>query len=280
LLAGETARDAVRAFAAGDADLVLGGTFADLPFAAGAKLPRGSLRFDPASGLFGLLPRRSSGPLGSADARRLLSQAIDRDSLIAALAVPNLAARATVLEPGLDGTSPPLPPAWTATPLADRLPALQAQARKLFPAKLGAVRVQLPDGPGGDILLRRLQHDWGVLGLSVVRASSPAAADFQLIDRVAPSASPAWFVRRFRCEVTPVCDEAADEFMDSARATAVPAERYSMLGQAAEIIDGDQLFIPLTAPIRWSLVSARIKSFAGNRFAVHSLSDLDQKLGS
>ena len=41
----------------------------------------------------------------------LLSQAIDRDRLIAALGVPNLSPRATLLEPGLDGVpAPAIPP--------------------------------------------------------------------------------------------------------------------------------------------------------------------------
>jgi hypothetical protein len=53
LLGGAAAPDAVRDFVAGNTDLVLGGSLADLPYARRARLPRGSLRFDPASGLFG-----------------------------------------------------------------------------------------------------------------------------------------------------------------------------------------------------------------------------------
>ena len=100
-LAGAKAGPAVADFIAGKSDLVLGGRFNDLALAQQAKAPRGTLRFDPASGLFGLIPIR--GDIGDADLRRVLSQAIDRDALIAALGVPNLAARATLLEPGLDG---------------------------------------------------------------------------------------------------------------------------------------------------------------------------------
>jgi oligopeptide transport system substrate-binding protein len=39
-----------------------------------------------------------------------------------------------------------------------------------------------------------------------------------------------------------------------------------------------QLFIPIAAPVRWSLVSNRIEGFAGNRFGIHTLTSLDQKL--
>ena len=60
-------------FATGGSDLVLGGTLADLPLAQRARLPRGSLRFDPASGLFGLAPVRAGGRLDKPEVRRLLS---------------------------------------------------------------------------------------------------------------------------------------------------------------------------------------------------------------
>jgi peptide/nickel transport system substrate-binding protein len=280
LLAGKPAEEAVRLFAGGKADLVLGGSFTDLPYARRVKLPRGTLRFDPASGLFGLVPGRSTGPLGSRDARRLLTQAIDRDTFVAALGVPNLSSRATLLEAGLEGSPAPLAPAWTATAFADRLPLLQEQARTLFGTEALVVRVALPDGPGADLLLRLLQRDWGAIGLTVERARNAASADFRLMDLVAPSTSAAWFVRRFRCDAARVCDSAADTLMDQARETPSAPERNALLAQAAAIIEDNQLFIPLTAPVRWSLVSPRIRAFAGNRFARHSLTDLEQRLGS
>jgi peptide/nickel transport system substrate-binding protein len=41
-----------------------------------------------------------------------------------------------------------------------------------------------------------------------------------------------------------------------------------------------QLFLPITAPVRWSLVSNRVQDFAGNRYARHTLTGLDQQGGS
>ena len=63
--------------------------------------------------------------------------------------------------------------------------------------------------------------------------------------------------------------------MDAARQTPVPAQRYALLAQAAALIDAGQLFIPIAAPVRWSLVSNRIQNFAGNRYARHTLTDLE-----
>ena len=280
LLSGSRAQDALRQFTGGDADLVLGGGFADLPLAQRARLPRGTLRFDPASGLFGLMPARRGGILDDRDVRRLLSQAIDRAALVDAFRVPGLAPRATVLEPGLEGVPDPAAPPWMATPIAERRIALAAEAGRLFRSEKPTIRVFLPDGPGGDILFNRLVTDWGAIGLTAERTRSAATADLTLVDAVAPSTSPAWFLRRFRCQFAAVCDEEADKLLDAARDTLVAAQRGALLAQAAARIDEDQLFLPLTAPLRWSLVSARIKGFVGNRYARHTLTDLEQNPGS
>ena len=279
LLGGLPAEKAVRTFAGGGADLVLGGTFADLPFAQHVKLPRNSLRFDPASGLFGLVPVRSGGTFDDPEVRQLLSQAIDRDALIDALRVPGLVPRATVLEPGLEGVPAPTPPAWYATAIAERRAALAAESTRLFGNDKPTVRVFLPEGPGADIMFNRLLIDWGALGLTAERAKTAAAADFRLIDAIAPSISPAWFLRQFRCQMVAVCDAEADQLLDAARDTLIPAQRGALLIQAASKIDAAQLFIPIAAPVRWSLVSSRIQGFAGNRYARHTLTDLDQKQG-
>jgi len=80
-LSGRPAAAAVQAFLKGDTDLVIGGTFGDLPYTRADEMPKNALRFDPATGLFGLVPARASGPAADPEIRRLLSQAIDRDAL-------------------------------------------------------------------------------------------------------------------------------------------------------------------------------------------------------
>ena len=280
LLAGDPVQQAIAEFTAGKADLVLDGTFSDLPLAQRAKLPRNALRFDPTAGLFGLVPMRADGVLADPNVRRLLSQALDRDNFVSALAVPGLSARATLLEPGLDGIPGPVVPAWLATPMSDRLTDLHTQSDRQFGKNKPVINVALPDGPGADLLFGELVRDWGALGLTVVRAEAGTPADFALIDEVAPSTSPGWFVRHFRCGVVPICDEQADALMAAARDTPVPQQRYALLAQAAARIDDAQLFIPISAPVRWSLVSDRIQGFAGNRYARHTLTGLEQQAGT
>ena len=272
------AEEAVKSFAAGTTDLVIGGTFADLPFARAADLPRRALQFDPASGLFGLLPVRNKGVIANPEVRQLLSQAIDREALLTALAVPGLAPRTTLLEPGLANIQDPAPQPWAATPIGERRPALVAAANRLFGEERPVIRVALPKGPGSDLLFQRLALDWRAIGVTAERAEKASAADLRLIDEVAPSNSPAWFLRGFRCGIVDVCDAQADELLEAARTTQVVPQRSGLLAEASRHIDAAQLFIPLAAPIRWSLVSPRISGFAGNRFAVHTLTGLEERL--
>ena len=278
-LAAAPAPVALRRFAAGQADLVTGGTFADLPYARRVQLPRGALHFDPVAGLFGLVPARKGGPLADPVLRRLLAQSIDRDSLIAALDVPGLVGRGTLLEAELEGIPNPVMPQWMAAPIGERRPALIAESDRLFgEAERPLLRIALPEGPGAQTLLNRLSADWGLLGIKLERVAGGQPADLRLIDSVAPSTSPAWFLRQFRCASAAICDEAADELLDAARAAPVAAQRGAFFAEAARLMDEAQLFLPIAAPVRWSLVSGRIEGFAGNRFGRHTLTSLEEKL--
>ena len=136
--------------------------------------------------------------------------------------------------------------------------------------------IALPDGPGADVLLARLTADWQPLGVELVRAGKGVPADLKLVDQVAPSNSPAWFARAFRCGSAPLCSADADKLMDSARDAEIAVQRAAMLAEAGRLIDNDVLFLPIAAPIRWSLV-ADLPGFAENIFARHPLSGLREK---
>ena len=281
-ISGGEAPKLVAAFAAGDLDLVLGGTIGDLPYALGAKVPRGARRFDPVAGLFGLAPTARSDVLQERDVRRLLSHAIDRQALIEGLHVGGLQPRATLLQAGLEGIGVPPQPSWLDQPSRERQPALIAEARRLFGnTERPTFRVALPEGPGGNYLLARLRYDWEPLGIRLERASSPASADLVWVDEVAPSSSPAWMLRRFRCGVAPICVEDAEQLLSDARTTLDPVQRGQLFVEAARLMDEAQLFLPVAAPIRWSLVSGRVPGFAENAYARHTLVGLsDPRLGA
>lgn len=271
-LYGGDAAPLIAAFTDGKLELLLGGTVADLPLALNAKVPRGALRFDPAAGLFGLVPTARSDALQERDVRALLSRAIDRQALIAALRVDGLAPRATLLQAGLEGVGQPPQPSWLTVPTAERRSALAAEADRIFAnTRRPTLRLAMPAGRGGELLFRRISRDWAAIGIKTERAPTPASADFVWVDEVSPSASPAWLLRRFRCEVAPICVEAAEPLLAAARAAPVAAQRTALFLEAARMMDEAQLFIAIAAPIRWSLVSGRAPGFAENPFARHTL---------
>lgn len=271
-IVGGDAKKLVADFAAGKIDLVLGGTIGDLPMAMRAKVPRGTLRFDPVAGLFGLAPTKRSEVLQDQDVRQLLSRAIDRAALVAGLNVDGLSPRATLLQAGLLGTGAPQQPTWLTVPMESRRAGLIAEADRQFgDTDRPTLRLSLPEGDGGEYLLARLRFDWAPLGIKVERAPSAASADLVWIDEVAPSSSPAWFLRRFRCGVAPICVKDAEPVLANARTAPSAVLRNGLLLEAARLMDEAQLFIPIAAPVRWNLVSGRVPGFAENPFARHTL---------
>ena len=278
-LSAAPAQRAIAAFGAGKVDLVLGGTYENLPYVRQARIQKSALRFDPVAGLFGLVPARRTGPLVNPILRGLLNQAIDRDALVAALAVPGLVPRATLLQAGLEGLGARAQPAWTTIPMPQRRVRLFDEVRAMTgTSEPITLAIALPDGPGATILFDRLASDWGAIGVKLVRAGPDRVADFRLIDAVAPSASPAWFVRSFRCAIVPLCSSEADVAMDSARAATVADQRLAFIIEANRLLDQDSLFFPLAAPIRWSLVGGRVEGFAENIVARHPLTGLGNRL--
>ena len=200
--------------------------------------------------------------------------ALDRPALAAALAVPGLQARESLLPPGIEGLAQVSAPAWIRNPL----PARQARAAALLEGAGDGgrltVRVALPEGPGYRLLFARLRRDWAAVGVETVRVPFASAADLRLVDEVAPGGLASWYLRRFSCEASRVCDPAADEMMAAARIAPDAFTRRGLLGNADRILAGLGPFIPLTAPVRWSLVSPRLTGFRPNPFGRHPIGEL------
>ena len=274
LLAASPAPLAVARFDAGEADLVLGGTLADLPIARAADLPANALVFDPAAGLFGLSFSSAEGPLGAAEGRQALSMALDRQALAASLAIAGFQVRETILPPGAEGLAQPAAPAWAGAPLPDRRAAAAGIIARLSGGERLRLRVALPAGPGFRLLFAHLRRDWAAIGVSAEQVEQGEPAELRLIDEVAPIALASWYLRHFGCDSSRVCDPAADEMLRAARIAPTPANRRALLANADRIIADAAPFIPLAAPVRWSLVSPRLTGFRPNRFARHPAGEL------
>jgi peptide/nickel transport system substrate-binding protein len=274
-LRGEPAALAIARFRAGGAGLVAGGTAANLPIARVSEAPAPALRFDPAAGLFGLAISSRSRLVGDADARSALSMAIDRDAIVAALGVPGLAPRASLLPTGVEEQPTPALPAWAANPL----PARQAAARAILAARVKGdqtprLRVSMPDGPGARLIFAYLRRDWRLIGVEAEQVGQAERADLVFLDEVAPASLASWYLRHFTCEASMVCSTEADAAMEAARNAGSFGERRDALASADRLLTDAVPFISLAAPVRWSLVSPRLTGFQPNPFANHFIGSL------
>jgi oligopeptide transport system substrate-binding protein len=274
LLRGERAALAVARFDAGGADLVIGGTAGDLPIVRAAGVARGTLRFDPVAGLFGLAFEASPGPLATPEVRRALSMAIDRQALVDAMDVPDLQPRQTLVSPGVDEVPQPVQPDFAGQPLAER----QAEAARTITAaakgKPLTVRVALPNGPGYRVIFASLARDWRAIGVTAQRVALTAPADLRMIDAVAPANIGSWYLRRFSCAVNSLCSPDADTALADARSAPTAAERRERLAEADRLLAQFVPFIAIAAPVRWSLVSPRLTGFRPNLFGIHPAANL------
>ena len=275
LLRGESAARAIVGFKADQSDLVLGGTAGTLPIVQASNPARLTLRFDPAIGLMGLA--FGEGPLASSpQLRRALSMAIDRDGLVAAFNVPDLLGRTTILPSGITELPVPILPDWAARPL----PARRAEARQQVEQTMDGdgsliIQVALPDEPGYRLLFAHLHRDWKAIGVEARRVAETATdADLRLVDRVGRIDLATWYLRQFTCEESIVCDPEADRLLAEAREARTAEQRQSLLAQVERRFTEESVFIPLTNPVRWSLVAPRLTGFTPNTFAIHNLSEL------
>jgi peptide/nickel transport system substrate-binding protein len=271
VLSGARASMAVARYTEREADLVLGGTLADLPVARASRPPAAQLVFDPAAGLFGLSFASSEGPLARPEVRQALAMAIDRPALLATLRVPGLQAQESFFPSGTEGLAPALP-AWTALPLPERRSLARATLAR-EPDRL-RLRVAMPDGPGLRLVFAHVARDWAAIGVAAERVGVAEAAELRLIDSVAPVALATWYLRHFACNASRICDPAADEILAAARIAPTAATRRTLLADADRIMTAASPFIPLASPVRWSLVSPRLTGFRPNRFARHTPGEL------
>jgi peptide/nickel transport system substrate-binding protein len=126
--------------------------------------------------------------------------------------------------------------------------------------------VLIPEGSGYRLVFAHLRRDWRAIGVDAEAVQSETQADLKLVDAVAPATIATWYLRRFTCDASKLCSPEADALLAAARVTQNPAERQTLLADAERILTGITPFIPLAAPVRWSLVSPRLTGFQPNPF--------------
>jgi peptide/nickel transport system substrate-binding protein len=264
VLRGEAAPGAIARFDLDESALVLGGTAADLPFAQAIDPAPTALQLDPVDGLFGLAFVRPEGPLAAPEVRQALAMAIDRGAALEALGLKRMQPRETLLPTGIEGLNPAAA-AWTSTQQADR----RATARRVLNGQHLTVHISLPDGPGFRLLFAYLRRDLAAIGVAARRVGPGEAADLVLIDEVAPAGLASWYLRHFTCDRSAVCSSDADALLDQARLAPNAGIRRGLLANADRLLTDSSVYIPLSAPVRWSLVAPRLTGFKPNAFGHH-----------
>jgi hypothetical protein len=266
---------AVRQFYDGEIDIVLNGKLDAYPLLNTGPLSRGTIRLEPALGLFGLEVARPRAFLAEHANRAALSMAIDRAELLSDFSLSGWIPTTRIVARGLDGDLGTIGERWQALTLEERRNVASGRVaawRSDNGGEAARISIYLPQGPGSDLLYRRLAADFAAIGLAPSRAEAAQDADLLLVDRTARYAAARWFLNQFNCSLRRgVCSEAADERLAEAMREADPAARAALFAEAEAELVAAEAFIPFGPPVRWSLVRGQVSGFAVNRWAFHPL---------
>ncbi len=273
------ARSATDGFSSGKYDMVLNGRLDDLPLADIGALARGTIRFDATTGLFGLDIRRADGFLSAQTNREALAMTLDRPALIEPFNIGGWIPTTRVVAPGLPNDTGAVPERWIALTIEQRR-AEAARRVAAWEAQNDAevsLRLALPEGPGSDILFDQLAEQYAEIGVALERVGMGDRSDLALRDRVARYASSRWFLNQFNCAVSrALCSPDVDFLVELATESRDPAEQASYLAEAETAFAAFNGYIPIGAPIRWSLARAEVVGFSENPWNFHPLFPLSR----
>lgn len=274
-LRAASAREAIELFDEGEVDVVLGGRIDSLPLADTGPLSRGTVRLDPAIGLFGLRVRRAEGLLETEQGREAIAMALDRPELIAPFNIGGWVPTTRTVAPNLPGDSGYVGERWSERTIED-LRSVAANRVAAWRRANGGSEARLTlvmgEGPGLDILFRELAGQLAAIGIRLERVSERRSADLELIDRVARYAEPRWFLNQFHCSLrTGLCDSDADYLVEQAMAEIDPIARATLLAEAEAALTLSNVYIPFGSPLRFSLVRSGVDAFVANAWAFHPL---------
>lgn len=132
------------------------------------------------------------------------------------------------------------------------------------------MRIALPRGPGANLLYGQIGAALMSVGIIPERVAMDAPADLRLVDAVAPFDSARWYLA-MACAP---CGDDAHAAIDKARLAPTLAERSAAIAAADAAVNSDVPFIPLARPLRWSLVTNRLRQYQANSRAWHPLNRL------
>ena len=278
-LEAQPAAKAVASFKRGDVDLVLGGSIVDLPLAEAGPLSRGTIQVDPTLGLLGLVVRAETGLLADPARREALSMAIDRGALIQPFGLGGWQGSTWIVPPDAFSEARYPPQRWADLSLVQRRATAAARIRA-WEAQSGEnaqVAVGLPAGPGSDLLFQQIARAWREVGVTAIRKAPGEGAELELRDNLARFSSPRWYLNQFNCSLKAgLCSPEADALVRQSLVARDPAEREQLLAEAHAALVAREVYIPLGAPVRWSLVRGSLGNYLANQWGLHPLFPLSQ----
>jgi oligopeptide transport system substrate-binding protein len=276
VLRAERAAKAISRFKLGLSQLVLGGRLTDLPLLSKSGVDNSAVHIDPVQGLLGLAVTGRNTFLDDDPIREALSAAIERERLPANFAIGGWGITDTLMPQQMDLPRAPTKPRWHGLSIADRR-IFAANAVSQWRAANGAVpvlRIALPDGAGARMLFRLVASDLQRIGVPSRQVAIDDDADLRMIDEVAAYDSAAWYLGRLSCARKVHCSEAADIKLSEAAIAPTEEARFALLADAEALVVAHAGYIPLAAPVRWSLATRLLNGFTSSPRARHPLNHL------
>lgn len=269
------AQAAVDAFDSGTVYTLMGGTINTFPMADLGALSRGTVRLDAVSGLLGIKVKRPSGFLAEPFNREVLAMAIDRPAFAEKFNIGGWQMTTRLVAPGQPDDTGTVPERWVGMDMDQRIASAKTRVDS-WRDKNGGKDIDLtllmPEGPGSDIIFAQLKRDYSNVGIILKRASDASDADLIWFDRVARYDSVRWYINQFNCGLGgALCSPVADRAMANALTTEYPAQREDDIANAEAELTKLNVYIPIGAPVRWSLVRSSVTGFTENRWAQHPL---------
>jgi ABC-type transport system substrate-binding protein len=271
------AKPALAAFDRAEVDVVLGGTIASWPLADPGPLSRANLRLDNVIGLFGLQVLHDRGFLAEPRNREALALAIDRSALMSHFNISGWAPSTRIVPAAIAG--PEATERWAGSDIEERRAAAASRAAAwragAGKGKPPTLTIALADEPGFAMLYNELAAQLGEAGIILVRIVPGEAADLALVDRIARYAEPRWFLNQFNCSLRRgMCNSEADAAVAAAMEAPDAQARAEGIARAEALLSAANVYIPIGAPLRWSMVRGNVEGFAANAWAWHPLPDM------
>ncbi|MCB2050586.1 MAG: ABC transporter substrate-binding protein [Novosphingobium sp.] len=273
-----SAEQAVELFDNGALDIVLNGRIEDLPRVDTGPLSRGTVRLENVVGLMGLTVQSAKGAMAEPALREAVAMAIDRDALIDPFNLGGWEPTTRLVAPGLPGDLGTIGERWTSLDISQRQSESALRVARWRKAHVGIealLKIWMPGGPGADMMMKQLKRDLEAGGFAVKRVEKAADADLVWTDRVARFVAPEWFLNQFHCSLRRrACSPEADALVAEARKATDDTAEAALIAEAEAELTKANVFIPVGAPLRWSLVRGNITGFEPNGWAFHPLPPL------